>query len=284
VKPSLLLGLGVWAMFVSSSALADDRAACFDSASQGQTLRDEHKLLEAREKFRVCAQEKCPISMQSDCAGWLEAVEKSIVTVVIVATDPAGNSLFDVSVRVDGQPLMTRLAGQAVPVNPGVHMFHFERDDGTTVDRAVQTNEGDKNQKIVVVLGSAPLTPPTPRRGQSAQKIVGFAGGAAGVAALVLGGVFGALTATEASKQTSDCPRSDCTAPGHAQALADHTMAVADGTVSTVAFIAGGALVLGGAVLVLATSRGSTQPVTKALGVLPSVSSRGTSLSVEGTF
>jgi hypothetical protein len=165
-----------------------------------------------------------------------------------------------------------------------VHMFHFERDDGTTVDRAVQTNEGDKNQKIVVVLGSAPLTPPTPRRGQSAQKIVGFAGGAAGVAALVLGGVFGALTATEASKQTSDCPRSDCTAPGHAQALADHTMAVADGTVSTVAFIAGGALVLGGAVLVLATSRGSTQPVTKALGVLPSVSSRGTSLSVEGTF
>ena len=125
MKLPLLIGLGVAAALFSAEALAEDRAACFDAASQGQTLRDEHKLVEDAEDPSVRAQKHCPASMRTDCAGWLDAVEKSIPTVVVTATDATGLSVFDVAVSIDGRPLVAKLDGSAVPVNPGVHTFRF---------------------------------------------------------------------------------------------------------------------------------------------------------------
>jgi hypothetical protein len=61
----------------SSRAAADgppDKAACLDASSQAQSLRDAHKLVEARQKLRVCAQAACPGVVQRDCLSWLDAV------------------------------------------------------------------------------------------------------------------------------------------------------------------------------------------------------------------
>jgi len=38
---------------------------------RGQILRDEHKLVEARDALRSCASVGCPAIVQNDCAGWL---------------------------------------------------------------------------------------------------------------------------------------------------------------------------------------------------------------------
>lgn len=294
MKISPLIGVGALAALTwnREALAADDRAACFEAASQGQTLRDMHKLIEARDQFRVCAQSQCPSSMQADCAGWLEATEKSIPTVIVLATDAAGAGAFDVSVRIDGQPFVAKLDGQAMPTNPGVHTFHFERVDGTSAEQTVQISEGDKNQKVAVVLKTAPApqpeaapppasTPPS-APGMGTQKILGLVGGAAGLAGIVVGSVFGGLTAAEASKQKTDCPRANCS--GYAQALNDHSTAVTDGTVSTVAFVAGGALLVGGVVLFLAAPHGPTQPASTGLVIAPSVGPASGGLCVRGEF
>jgi hypothetical protein len=289
MKLALLIGLGVAATLFSAEALAEDRAACFAAASQGQTLRDEHKLVEAREDFRVCAQQHCPTSMRSDCAGWLEAVEKSIPTVVVTATDATGSSVFDVAVRIDGRPFVAKLDGSAMPVNPGVHTFRFERDDGTTVEQVLQVNEGDRNFKIAVVLKAepppaAPPAPPAPGPGLRAPQIVGLGSGVLGLAGIVVGSVFGLQTYSETNKQKLDCPQATCTQSGNVRGNKDHSAAVTDGTISTAAFIAGGALVATGAVLFFATGHTPTAPASSGLVLWPALGPEGGCLLIRGEF
>ena len=52
-----VLVAGVTAATIAS---ADEKALCLDAASKGQTLRDNRKLIEARDQFRVCARQGCP--------------------------------------------------------------------------------------------------------------------------------------------------------------------------------------------------------------------------------
>jgi hypothetical protein len=77
----------------AKTSAAQDKAACLDAADKGQQLGSAHKLIEARDKFRVCAAAGCPAVVQGDCAGWLDAVEKDLPNVVPLAKDDAGNGL-----------------------------------------------------------------------------------------------------------------------------------------------------------------------------------------------
>jgi hypothetical protein len=99
-----------------------------------------------------------------------------------------------------------------------------------------------------------------------------------------VGSVFGLQTYSEVNKQKSECPPATCTVTGNAQGLKDHSTAVTDGTISMVAFIAGGALVVGGAVLFFATGHSPTAPATTGLVLWPAVGPGGGSLSIRGEF
>ena len=115
------------------------------------------------------------------------------------------------------------------------------------------------------------------------QKILGLAAGGVGVAGLVVGGVFGAMTLSEKSQQQSACGSGTCSPAGHAQALNDHSTGMTDSTISTIGFIAGGAFVVGGAVLFFTAHPSSQQPATGLL-VAPSVGPGGGGVLLQGTF
>src|SRR5262245_7790898 len=84
-------------------AFGDDKKVCLAAAAQGQTLRDAHKLVEAREQFRTCAREQCPRVVQKDCVAWLSDVEKNLPSVVLTAKDEAGADIVEGKVSVDGK-------------------------------------------------------------------------------------------------------------------------------------------------------------------------------------
>jgi hypothetical protein len=126
--------------------------ACFDAAEQGQALRDQAKLRDARDAFRMCAAATCPALVQRDCAGWLQDVENRIPSLIVTASDPSGNQLIDVSVSVDGKPFATKLDGVSQPVDPGVHVFHFEARDAEPLEQQLVIRDGEKYQKLNVVL------------------------------------------------------------------------------------------------------------------------------------
>lgn len=292
MKTFLRIALLTSASLTSVSVFADDKATCLGAASSGQTLRDSHQLIEARDQFRVCAQQQCPSVVQRDCAGWVDAVEKSIATVVITAKDGAGADLLDVQVSVDGAPLVSKLDGQAVAVNPGVKTFHFQLADGTGLDEQLLVKEGGRNQPVSVVLkrGKA-ATASTDKKEESALptkdvsraaesgtgspwKTIGWIAGGAGVVGLGLGAAFGIAAIVD--KNRADCVDDYC----DAGPLSSAKQAAG---IANVGLIAGGVLLAGGAALVLFAPSDRHEGVG-VVQVMPLLGKNGGAISVEGSW
>ncbi len=146
---------------------APDKEACAAAYEQAQVFRKHDKLVEARKKLIVCAQDSCPKIAQEDCGRWFVEVEASLPTVVIEAKDPTGRPIPDVRVVADGEVLTEKLDGTALPMNPGSHKLHCEYVGAVPVDLQVLVLEGKKNQLVPVAFedfefGPTPLLPPPP--------------------------------------------------------------------------------------------------------------------------
>jgi hypothetical protein len=163
--------LVVGALTMLGSALVAPRAradvqSCMGASDQGQALRDEGKLRAARLQFLGCAVDTCPPVIQRDCTPWLADIESRLPSVIFSARDAASNDVGAVRVLIDGAPLVSRLDGKSVPVDPGEHTFRFEPEQGPPIERRAIIRENDKGRLISVVLPStdsrsaAPSPPP----------------------------------------------------------------------------------------------------------------------------
>jgi hypothetical protein len=306
----LLAATSVACALSTGSARGDGKAECFDSASRGQTLRDQHKLVDARAAFAVCARPVCPKQVSKDCTAWLDQVDQALPTVVVTVSDPAGRDLLDITVLLDGHPLATRVTGQSVPIDPGVHVFHFEAADGSRLDRSVLVREGVKNQAVAVVIGPAPSRGTTgaadgatgaigaagaatggrdvtatslgldaPASGQVPWRTVGFVAGGVGIAGLGLGVAFGLKAMSD--KNAAQCDATNACNPGP---LGDARGAAA---IATAGFIAGGVLLGSGAALVLFAPAGrETSPSSRGarLRLAPAIGPQDTGLQLAGSW
>ncbi len=262
MKPYLLLGLVLAPLLLPSSALANDKATCVAAASKGQRFKDTHKLVEAREQLRACAEVRCPAVVQADCTTWLAEVEAALPGVVVTAKSGAGVDLVDVKVSVDGKLLLSKLDGTSVAMNAGPHQFHFEEADGDGVSRSAGgRSRGEKNQAVAVVL-LGPVPPPkvvapivetatTPAPAPTAApastsgpwKTAGWVVGGAGIAGLGVGVVFGIIASGD--KSSAHCDANNVCDPGTVSGIKSAAL------LSDVGWIAGGVLLAGGAALVL---------------------------------
>ena len=288
----------------AAPVIPPEKAACLEAASKGQTLRDAHKLVEAREQFRLCGRPLCPAMVQADCGTWLGGIEKSLPTVVVSAKNAAGAELVDVEVSVDGQLLVSKLDGRAVPTNPGPRLFHFALPDGTKIDQSVLVKEGEKNRAIAVVLEKpaappppkppvttepskpetesppAPVPPPpveqtpAPPQGSSAGKTAGFVIGGVGIVGLGVGTALGIVAIGD--KNGGHCVNNMCD-PGSVSRMKSAAL------LSDVGLIAGGVLLaVGGTLVVLAP--GATARGAASVRVSPTLTANGGGVVLGGRW
>jgi hypothetical protein len=128
----------------------DEKQACVAAADEGQQLRDEGKYRRAQEAFMRCARPSCPEVVARDCSEWLLDLGRRAATVVITAKDDRGNDLADVKVTVDGEPLMERLDGKPMAVDPGEHLFVYEASAFPAVEQRILITAGQKNRMLAV--------------------------------------------------------------------------------------------------------------------------------------
>jgi hypothetical protein len=198
VTATFALGL---ALLVARRASADPpKAACVHAAEEGQRLRAESKLREARESFTACAAERCPALIRSDCSGWLAEVEAAVPTVVIraIPAESQGRELYEVEVRVDGVVQTSKLDGRELPVNPGEHHFSFSAPGRVPAEDDIVIRVGEKHRLLTVSLFSVnpppppvivkPVIPaPPPPRVGTAAKVLLIGGGVALAGGIALG-------------------------------------------------------------------------------------------------
>jgi hypothetical protein len=155
----------------SRDALADEpaeKAECISASDEGQQLRDDGKYTRAREAFARCARESCPLLLRSDCVHWLLDIDQSSASVVVNAKDDKGNDLVDVTVTVDGQPLVSKLDGKPLAVDPGEHVFRYEAAGFPPVEEHAVIHASEKNRVLNVRFGSAMPVRETPETGARA--------------------------------------------------------------------------------------------------------------------
>jgi hypothetical protein len=282
VKGNAVAGALTAALLVAPTTHAQTKAACLDATGKGQTLRDAHKLVEARDQFRVCAAASCPAVLQADCASFLAEVERLLPTVVPSAKSSAGDDLADVKVLVDGVLLRSKLSGEAVAIDPGAHLFHFEGSDGKTADRQVIIREVEKGQPVAVVLVGAAsagseragtVTESKLPLGASWWRPLGYVASGVGVTGVGVGAVLGVMAMTGKS---AHCAADGACSPGTSAAIKTES------TMATVGWIAGGALVAAGAALVLWAPSRSEGDTT--ISVTPSASITGAGAMIVGSF
>lgn len=191
-------------LFATTSAHADD--ACLSSHADAQLLRKKHALSAAASALRMCAREACPSLVQKDCIRWLSEVEAEQPTVVVVATDEEGNETLGVRVLLDGKPLLEKLDGSPIAIDPGEHVLRFERPSGSREERIV-LHDGEKSRSVKVTF-AVRKTEEAERAPRAAIPASTWAFGAVAVAALGSFAYFG-LTgrAKESSLSTSCAPR-----------------------------------------------------------------------------
>jgi hypothetical protein len=197
-------------------ARADSTDACLQASDEGQVLRDQGKLIEARARFLTCARESCPRLVRADCGTWLADAESRTPTVVLSAQDPAGHDIAEVKVILDGAPLAERLEARAVPVNPGQHRFRFERPGSPAVEETLILREGEQRRAVAARFHGAgepsrspsPSPSPLPPRSAGPTREVVAAAIALGGVAAVGGGLFAYFATT--AESAADHLRATC--------------------------------------------------------------------------
>jgi hypothetical protein len=276
------LAAAVSVSLLASSALAraDDTQACTQASSQGQELRDAHKLIEARDAFMSCARQECPAVVRKYCTAWTEEAQASVPTIVPMATDDQGDGIPGVRVLVDGKVLVEKAEGRAIEIDPGTYTFTFQAPDGTKVEKATIVAEGEKDKRVVAVVArrevaraepslpspapaATPVAAPTnaiapkamepspspldsreetPRASSGPWKGIGITATVLGLAGLGAGAFFGLQAAVKKGSAGCDS-NSACPTTD-----AENTLRTArdQGNLATVFFIAGGALTAAG--------------------------------------
>ncbi|MGD0679319.1 MAG: hypothetical protein ABSC94_28320 [Polyangiaceae bacterium] len=291
---------------VSGVAHAQDTDACIAASEKAVSLRKAEKLVESRVPLATCAAPACPDLIRASCQQRLIDVNEAIPSIVFFAKDRAGHDLDEVKLTIDGSPYANRLGGVAIALDPGEHEFRFELEGERPVVRRFVLHQSEQNRREQIVIGGPSAEPPTapkatapiapistatpvlPAAGApaehslpppidggasshgSAQGPIGLVIGAAGVAGLGAGAVFGLLSLSAHQNYEKNCgsnlnvnaPANSCNQAG-ASGEAD---AAKKGDLSTIFFAAGGALVAVGAVVFFTAPKGA---VSAQVGIAP---------------
>jgi hypothetical protein len=108
-------------------------------------------LREARDLLLACAKPSCEGFIRQVCAARVDRIDFDIPTILPVATDEKGTHLVDVQVTMDGELLTSRLDGQPLAVDPGVHEFSFRTDRASRVEKLFIA-QGERNRPLPITL------------------------------------------------------------------------------------------------------------------------------------
>lgn len=233
---------------------------------------------------------------QADASRERDELMPRIPNVTLVVEGAKAN---DVTVTLDGEPVLAALVGAPQPVDPKHHVAKATH-GAQSAEQAFDIAEG-QNLSVSLKLGAATAapvanpsavpaaTPPvagvspppevdtTSSSGWGTQKIIGVSLGGAGLVAAVVSGIFTGSALSKKSDADKYCHGSACTDQKGVNLLDDARSA---GTVATITGVAGIALIGAGVVVFLTAPSSKAPSVALAPGYVPG----GGSLLATGRF
>jgi hypothetical protein len=199
----------------------------------------------------------------------------------------------DFTVKIDGKNVDKQdytLLETGYAVEPGqAHSIEVTANNRAPWTKgAVQGAAGAELPAIAVDLG-APLAPEGADVG-SGQRTAGLVVGGVGVVGVALGAVFGIIAMgkksayTDATKDSKLCQATPSGTICDPSVSEKRTAISGPATISTIGFIAGGALLAGGAILFFAAPKGANSPTMGRLRLAPAVGPGNAGALLTGSF
>ncbi|MDP9034496.1 MAG: hypothetical protein M3O50_06785 [Myxococcota bacterium] len=127
------------------------------------------RLREAREHLLVCANAVCDRTLRRTCAAEVTQLDTvDLPSIIPVVTDVTGAPTSDVQITMDGELLASRLDGQPIHVDPGLHEFSFVPKGEPPIIQRLMILQGQQDRRISISLlstasaGTAVNEPPAP--------------------------------------------------------------------------------------------------------------------------
>jgi hypothetical protein len=199
-----------------------------------------------------------------------------------------------VGVSIDDTPLLAGEWSRPQYLAPQAHQVHVHFADGSEVTRKLDALRAGSSTAVVLE-EPAPEVAPAPATASSgtgshqemspARRTAVFATAGAGVALLAAGTVFGVLTLVKRKDGIDTCDSNGVCATGAEErsAVSDRSDARTFATLSTIGFAAGGAALVGSAVLYLTAGRSADHPST-GWRLLPAADPHGAGLALGSAF
>ena len=178
-----------------------------------------------------------------------DKLEPRLIKLTITGQEP------NLEVKLDSNALDPTILGTAIPVDPGKHAIEAKAKGKKPFTTTIDVSERSKSPSVEIpVLEADPegdkttvVTPPPVEQTKdgSTQRYIGIGVMGAGVIGVVIGTVFGLKTSSKWSEAKTHCTGIDCDRSGVTLAAEAKNA----GTASTIAFIAGGVFLGGGAAL-----------------------------------
>jgi hypothetical protein len=131
---------------------------CIDANETAQRLLRAGSLANAREQVALCVATSCPEAIQSDCRELTKAIQAALPTVRFDARDKNGTVVTEVRVTMDGKPLVDRLDGTAIAIDPGQHAFLFESPGLPRTSKTLVLKAGEqRGERIDMIDMTGPL-------------------------------------------------------------------------------------------------------------------------------
>ncbi len=267
----------VIAFTTPSAFAANSKTECVAASEKAQQLKDDRKLIQAREQFLACAQNACPAAVKKDCADQVADLDKRTPSVVFRAKDKNGQDLVAVHVTGDGAALTEQLDGRAIPLDPGVHTFRFEAAGNDAIEQKIVLAEGEHNRAVLAQFGHPDATPP-PTTAAPAKKGVPVGAFILGGVGLVSMGVAPIFYAMGLSQKSTD--QTTCAPPSGPGCSSSEINSIQTKLIIGDVFMFGGAALLAGGIIwtiVHYTSGGKEAPAAQAMtfDVAPTFYGRG---------
>lgn len=131
---------------------------CIAAHLECQEAQSSGRLLRARQDAIVCTNRACPAALVSDCANWLDELDRRIPSVVF-EVNLNGVLNKTATIDVDGQPVGEWTHGEALQLNPGAHRIKVELDSHPPVIQEVLLAEGMRFRLITADIKSAAVSP-----------------------------------------------------------------------------------------------------------------------------
>jgi hypothetical protein len=219
---------------------------------------------------------------------------------------PPDARISGLQVRRDGVEVGAAVWGTPIPIDPGDHAIEASAPAKKTWSKATKIGAAAEQAHVVVPSlqdepgpsgASAsvaatpatpaktvvtplpePSTPPPTHSDGSTQRTLGLVIGGAGIVGVAVGSVFGILAMGSESSSKNLCPTDACAS---AAAVQDDANARTQATVSTVAMIAGGAVLVTGAVIFFTAPKGKA---VTGLRVMPAIGAGEIGLRLGGAW